>query len=75
MAMKSCSECGSSAEKHGNKKKKEKGKNNPAVQHSRRRGEQFQKQEPVTNQDVIQTEGTDRCSKSSEDIFINTGRK
>lgn len=43
-----------------------------AIPHSR---EDISKAIPVTNQDEIQTERTDRCSESSENIFINMGKK
>lgn len=58
-----------------NEAEKEKKKNNPLILQSKRRAKPFQKQKPVTNQDTIQKERTDRCSKSSENIFINMGRK
>lgn len=63
------------AGREAKKRSERKEKNNPAVQRCNRRGEQFQTEEAVTNQDVIQTEGTDRCSTSSEDIFISARRK
>lgn len=50
-------------------------KDKTLVPHSKRRGEPFQKHKPVTNQDTIQKERTDRCSKIFREYFHRHGKK